>query len=270
MGDNTLSKKTTIALVQCEPAFLDRKNNIDRAISLMSGVDADVFVLPELFISGYTFADMSEVSVAAHRLEDDPMISRLTSLSKKRNIGICGGYVEESGGRFYNSSFFLGDGEVISNYRKTHLFADEKDFFTPGDTGFSIFEYRGVRCGMMICFDWVFPESARTLALRGAQVILHPANLVLPYCQRAIFARALENRVFIVTVNRIGREINGDFDNTFTGASQVVSPKGEYLVTLGETDETVETVTIDPQAADDKNITGKNHIFDDRRPEMYE
>jgi len=270
MSAHASSEKATIALVQFEPAFLDLEHNIERAISLITGVDADVFVFPELFLSGYTFADMSEVSGAAHRLKDDPMISRLTALSKEKNIGICGGYVEESGGRLYNSSFFLGDGEVISNYRKTHLFADEKDFFTPGDTGFSVFEYRGVRCGMMICFDWVFPESARTLALRGAQVILHPTNLVLPYCQRAMFARALENRVYIVTANRIGREINGDYDNTFTGGSQVVTPKGEYLITLNETEESVATVTIDPRTADDKHITGKNHIFDDRRPDLYE
>jgi len=270
MDSHASSDKTTIALVQCEPVFLDLEHNIERAISLITGVDADIFVFPELFLSGYTFAGMSEVSKSSHTLEDDPMLSRLIILSRKRNIGICGGYVEESHGRFYNSSFFMGDGEIVSNYRKTHLFADEKIFFTPGDTGFSVFEYHGTLYGMMICFDWVFPESARTLALRGAQVILHPANLVLPYCQRAMFARALENRVYIVTVNRIGREINGDFDNTFTGASQVVSPKGEYLVTLGEAIESVTTVTIDPQVADNKNITEQNHIFDDRRPDMYE
>ena len=264
------SKAVTIALVQSKPLLLDTEQNAERAIDLISGVDADIFIFPELFLSGYTFKDISEVKKAALRLDDDPVLSRFLRLTKERNIGICGGYAEESNGRYYNSSFFLGYGEVISNYRKTHLFFHEKDFFSPGDTGFSVFEYHGVCFGMMICFDWAFPESARTLALRGAQVILHPANLVLPYCQQAMFARALENRVYIVTTNRVGREINGEFDNTFTGGSQVVSPTGEYLITFGETEEAVSTVTIDPRAADDKNITEKNHIFDDRRPEMYE
>jgi predicted amidohydrolase len=256
--------------VQSDPKLLDLEKNIERAINLTAGVYADVFVFPELFLSGYTFADMSEVSSVAQSLEDDPHLSRLIRLSKERNIGICGGYVEESNGRYYNSSFFVGDGTILCNYRKTHLFADEKDYFAPGDTGFSVFEYNGVRYGMMICFDWVFPESARTLALRGAQVILHPANLVLPYCQRAMYARAIENRVFIVTANRVGREKNTRLSNTFTGGSQVVSPTGEYLVTLGENDEAVMTVIIDPHEADNKNITGNNHIFDDRHPEMYE
>jgi len=270
MSAHAATEQTTIALMQFEPQFLDLEHNVERAISLMTDVDADIFVFPELFLSGYTFSNVSEISRAAQSLGSDPLISQFLALSKERRIGICGGYAEESGARYYNSSFFLGDGKVISNYRKIHLFSAEKDFFTPGDTGFTVFEYHGVRYGTMICFDWVFPESARTLALRGAQVILHPANLVLPFCQRAMFARALENRVFIVTVNRIGREINGDFDNTFTGGSQVVSPRGDYLITLGENDEAVSTVTIDPREALDNNITEKNHIFDDRRPDMYE
>jgi len=76
---------------------------------------------------------------------------------------------------------------------------------------------------MMICFDWFFPESARTLALKGAQLILHPSNLVMPYCQDAMITRSIENRVFSITSNRIGRE--GGYN--FTGKSQIVSFDGK-------------------------------------------
>jgi len=141
--------------------------------------------------------------------------------------------------------------------------------FKPGNEGFKVFDYRHTTMGMMICFDWLFPEAARSLALQGAQVILHPANLVLPYCQQAMFARALENRVFIATINRIGTEATGEESNTFTGQSQVVSPKGNYLVRMTKDQEQVKIVTIDPGQALDKRITPFNHVMKDRRKEIY-
>jgi predicted amidohydrolase len=131
-------------------------------------------------------------------------------------------------------------------------------------------EYRGARFGMMICFDWIFPESARSLAILGAQVILHPANLVLPYCQRAMFARSVENRVFVATANRVGRETNAFGDDLhFTGGSQVVTPDGEYVLTLNDSESAIRSVRIDPSLADKKALNEFNTILQDRRPELY-
>lgn len=163
----------------------------------------------------------------------------------------------------------MAHGQLKHNYRKVHLFNREKRYFKPGNQGFKVFDHQGTTMGMMICFDWLFPEAARSLALQGAQVILHPANLVLPYCQQAMFARALENRVFIVTVNRIGTEIAGKESNTFTGQSQIVSPRGDFLVRMGQDREQVEQVDIDPSEALDKNITPFNHVVEDRRRGQY-
>ena len=81
----------------------------------------------------------------------------------------------------------------------------------------------------MICFDWVIPEAARTLALKGAQIICHPSNLVMPYCQKAMYARAVENHVFIITPNRIGKDENSGKEVSFTGGSIILNPKGDYL-----------------------------------------
>ncbi len=257
-----------IAIAQTEPAFLDVAANVERAADLLAGTGADVVVLPELCTSGYTFADPDEVRAVSIG-PDDAVLLPLYTLSRDRSMGICGGYAERAGDRYFNSAFFIGDGALIANYRKTHLFSHEKEFFSPGDTGFSVFSYKGARFGMMICFDWFFPEGARTLALSGAEVILHPANLVLPYCQRAMFARAVENRVYTVTANRVGTEENGGRRNAFTGGSVVVSPTGNYLMELDTHTEQCRTVRIEPAEARDKKVTPINDLFGDRRPQYY-
>jgi predicted amidohydrolase len=259
----------TLAIAQTSPGFLTLDANLTAAMELVAAVEADIYLFPELFLSGYAFSDLQQVRRCALSPRS-PQFDDVKRLTAERGIAICGGYVELDSENLYNSAFFMGDGRLLANYRKTHLFYREGQFFSPGDSGFSVFEYRGVRLGMMICFDWIFPESARSLALLGAQVVLHPANLVLPYCQRAMFARAVENRVFIATANRVGTESNtfGD-DLTFTGGSQLVSPTGEYLMELDATEPGIRAVRIDPQAADDKALNPYNAILEDRRPELY-
>lgn len=260
----------TIAIVQTHPTFCDLSGNHAAALDLIARNPADVYVIPELYLSGYTFSTDDEVRSCALTV-DNSFFDEIATLTKERGIAVCGGYAElGESGAIYNSAFVIGDGELLCNYRKTHLFYRETQFFVPGDTGFSVFEYRGTRYGVMVCFDWIFPEAARTLALAGAHVILHPANLVLPYCQQAMYARAVENRVFIATANRVGRETNtlGD-DLTFTGRSQLVTPKGEYVLQFDETETGVRTVEIDPAQAADKQLNEFNTILADRRPEYY-
>lgn len=259
----------TIAVAQTRPTFLDPSANYEQALELLDAVDADVYLFPELFLSGYTFSTQDEVervSLTRH----NPYFEGFKKLSEERDIAICGGYAETSEATVYNSSFFIADGKLVSHYRKTHLFYRENQFFSPGDSGFSVFEFKGARIGMMICFDWIFPESARTLAMLGAHIILHPSNLVMPYCQRAMYARAVENRVYIATANRVGTERNTLGDNlTFTGMSQVVGPDGSYLLTFGETEATIKTISVDPSAADNKRLNQFDTLLYNVRPEMY-
>jgi predicted amidohydrolase len=122
----------------------------------------------------------------------------------------------------------------------------------------------------MICFDWRFPEVARVLALGGADVIAHPSNLVHPYCQDAMITRAIENRVFIATANRFGEERVGDVTVRFTGRSQIVSPRGERLVTMGSDEEGVRVATVEPEEARDKRVTARNDLFADRRVDLWD
>jgi predicted amidohydrolase len=182
---------------------------------------------------------------------------------------IISGFAEKSERGLYNSSAAVDRGGVIQVYRKTHLFAGELDLFLPGDSGFNVFEHKGARIGMMVCFDWFFPESARSLALNGAQIIAHPANLVLPYCQRSMVTRSLENVVFTMTTNRYGTEQLSDKTLRFTGSSQVLDPKGNLLIQAPEEGDCVKTCEIDPAAADNKIVAGRNHLLLDRRPELY-
>jgi len=122
----------------------------------------------------------------------------------------------------------------------------------------------------MICFDWIFPEAARTLALKGADLICHPSNLVLPYCPNAMVTRAIENRVFTITANRIGNEErNGKKKLTFIGQSEIVNPTGKILYRASEDQEEFHAVEINPLEAREKQINPYNHLLNDRKPKRY-
>ena len=121
----------------------------------------------------------------------------------------------------------------------------------------------------MICFDWIYPESARSLALKGAQLIVHPANLVLPNCPDAMVTRCLENRVFTATADRVGEENRGGVDLKFIGTSEIVAPDGKILCRLGVHEPAISVADIDLSLADKKQINEYNHLFKRRRPDQY-
>ncbi len=258
-----------VGVVQFNPLFGGVGRNIAKAISLVRPLKADVWVLPELFATGYQFVDREEVKALSEEV-DGPTVD--TMIRKARELGcwFCGGFAERSGERVYNSAFLAGPHGLAGLYRKTHLFGREKELFSPGDRGFEVHTAAGVRVGMMICFDWVFPESARTLMLGGAQVILHPSNLVLPHCPEAMKTRALENRLFTVTANRIGTESRVPGESyTYIGQSVVWTPRGELVLGLGVDEERAAVVEIDETLALDKRVTRFNDLAEDRRPEWY-
>ncbi len=261
----------TVGFVQFAPQRHDVAGNIAAVEMLLRGVRADLFVLPELANSGYLYMSPADLALCAEPADGSgPFLAAVQRLAGATGGIVVTGFAERAQEGLYNSAVAVSGTGVIQRYRKTHLFWDEKTLFLPGDTGFRVFEHAGARVGMMICFDWYFPESARTLALSGAQVIAHPANLVLPHCQTAMVTRCLENRVFAVTTNRYGSETLADGRSlTFTGASQVLDPRGNRLCQAPVAGDAVIVVEIDPTLADDKHVTARNDLFGDRRPEMY-
>ncbi len=254
-----------VGFVQMEIEILNIKKNVDKAIRLMEKSDAELIVLPELFNTGYNFKSNKEVQDVSEEIPSGYTTSKLKEFSKKSKKTIFFGLAERTEKGSYNSLAIVSKGEYIGKYRKIHLFYDEKDYFLPGDLGFKIYEVDGVKLGAMICFDWFFPESTRTLSLMGADIICHPANLVMPYCPEAMKTICLQNRVFVITSNRIGEERG----LKFIGQSQIVGPDGKIIFRASEDREQIYEIEIDPFKSRDKNLNAKNNIFSDRRPEFY-
>ncbi len=263
-----------VASIQNQPKFGNIGGNLHDLIGLLPA-ECDLAVLPELCATGYQYRDRDELRSMAEVIdpgqEPGPITSRLTEIAMASGTTIIAGVAELVRGRsekVFNSSVLIRPDGTRDIYRKIHLFLDEKKLFDAGDLGFSVVEACGIKVGMMICFDWIFPEAARTLALMGAQVIAHPSNLVLPWCPEAMITRSLENRVFTVTANRIGREMRTDSPLEFIGLSQVVSPGGCILSRLGNNETGAATASINIVETD-KKITAANDLFADRRPEFY-
>jgi len=261
-----------ISVVQPDIKRLNIDYNIENISQLIkkSIEKTDIVLLPELFASGYVFENKEEVKSIAELADGKgKVLSAMREWSDIYNAAIVGGFAEYTDEGIYNSMAFVY-GEDIKIYRKIHLFYKEKEFFLPGNIPFYVFDFKNTKFGMMVCFDWFFPESIRTLALKGAQVILHSANLVLPYCQDAMITRSIENRVFVVTANRIGCDEIPSEKQCFTGASQIVAPGGKLLFRTDADKELVVTIEIDPEEAISKEINKYNDLFKDRRTEMYD
>lgn len=259
-----------IGVVQFAPEFAEKEKNLAAVEGLLDDSRADLVVLPELFATGYLFESRGELSALAEPIPG-PVTERLVALSRKNDCSIVAGIAESANGFFFNTAVLVRPHGGLSGYRKAHLFGREKKLFAPGDTPFTVHDIGPARIGMLVCFDHLFPEAARTLALKGAQVICHPANLVLPGLGREVVRiRAAENRVFFATANRFGVERRAGVEIGFTGESQIVGPKGEVLVRSPATGAAVNIVEIDPAEADDKMVTPENDVFGDRRPDLYE
>jgi predicted amidohydrolase len=237
---------------------------------MIEKADADLIVLPELFNTGYLFVSLEEVSSLAEEIPAGKTTRALCEIAHTKKIHIVAGMAEKFKNDLYNSAVLISPSGHVDTYRKTHLFSEEKLWFKPGNTGFSVVDIGICRIGVMICFDWFFPESARILALKGADIICHPANLVLPYCQDAMPTRCLENKIYAVTANRTGFEERGGKKLYYTGKSQVTSPDAKMLYQAGEKDDEIGIVDIDIQKARNKRINEYNDILNDRRPEYYQ
>jgi predicted amidohydrolase len=257
-----------VGFVQTEPRFGEKQENFHAAAALISGCSADLLVLPELFATGYTFASETEVLELSEEKGQETTLF-LKELAARCNAAVVAGFIEREKGKCYNSAMMADASGNIDIYRKIHLFNKEKLWFSPGDKAPEVIDVMGVKLGIMICFDWIFPETCRTLALKGAQVIAHPANLVLPWAQKAMVTRCLENRVFAVTANRTGREQRGGDDFAFTGQSQVTGCRGEILALASADKAEVMIVEIDPELANDKSVTPYNDLFGDRFSGLY-
>lgn len=260
-----------VAVVQFKPVFRDKERNIEKIHDYLNTITADIVIFPELSTCGYYFLDKQEVAEVADEY-NSPLITDIQEVASNKNQIIIVGFAEKAVEKFYNSAaILLPDSTKSKIYRKTHLFFKEHFCFEPGDTGFFIVEdiIKDIKIGTMICYDWRFPEAARTLALLGADLIVCPSNLITSVWQGVMPARAVENKVYLAIANRVGREARDEDELFFNGESVIYGYNGERLAKAGVEDEKVIYAEINPVLTRKKSFNEFNDVFMDRRPEMY-
>ena len=258
-----------VGYYQFRPRFGRVSHNLLTVTTALRAAEADLIVLPELAFTGYYFRDRAEAHRLAEDPQDSPVFEALKALCREKRFHIVTGFAERSGERCYNSAALIGPDGVLHIYRKLHLFHEERHWFDPGEVPMQVMSIPGARIGIMVCYDWAFPEVARTLALQGADILCQPANLVLSFCQNAMLTRCLENHVFAVTANRYGTDSRPQGKLRFTGKSQIAGPGGKRLHRALSQRVELFVMEINPAEARDKHITSLSDLFADRRPEWY-
>lgn len=265
-----------IAGIQTDVSFKNVSANLDlleHTLKQEVQLGTDLTVFPECFAAGYCFDSLDEALPFAEPVPG-PITDRVSAVCRRLNTRVVFGMLERSGSDVFNTAVLVAPDGIAGTYRKVHLpYLGVDRFTTPGDRPFEVFETAGVRIGMLICYDGGFPEAARVLALRGADLIVLPTNWPPGGAYMAEFSinsRAMENGIYFAAVNRIGTE-NGF---SFIGKSRICSPVGATMSSVDDAIPGVVRADIDPQLARTKRIVrvpGK-HLIDrmaDRRPEMY-
>jgi predicted amidohydrolase len=259
--------KAKVSVIQFQPVLADPEENVRRLSPLFEAVrGSQVVVLPELSNSGYNFKSCDEAYLYSESIGKEGVFQDyLISEAKAKNIFIVSGINEREGDKLFNTAILVGKEGVIGKYRKAHLFMNEKDIFQKGNLGFPVFDLGGIKIGMMICFDYLFPEPWRIMAQKGADLVCHPSNLLTMNAHRCLPGLSLMNRIYIASANRYGTES----DITFSGHSAITDPSG-IITTMASADKSeIISMEIDTELSRNKMITGRNHVFDDRRPEIY-
>lgn len=266
-----------IAGVQLDIAIGQAAHNRARMLERLretAAAGAALTVFPECAVAGYCFGTEEEARASA-----EPVPGPSTELFARGcaalGVHCIFGLLEADGERLFNSTVLVGPDGLVACYRKIHLPYFGADIYaTPGDRPFAVHAAGNARIGMNICYDAAFPESSRTLALLGADLIVLPTNWARGaerVASTLTAARAMENAVYYMAVNRVGEERGFGF----VGMSRICDPRGAVLASADGAEEAVLYAEIDPVRARNKHIVhdpGKNEVdrFADRRPEMYE
>ncbi len=264
-----------IAGVQMDVKFADLPANLEAILEQMKATrsaGAELTVFPECALTGYCFEDREEALVSALEVSSAELAA-IQKACRQLNLFTVVGFLEKDDGRLFNSVVCLGPSGQLGLYRKIHLPYIGADRFTSPGTKLSVIELPRIKLGMNICYDCSFPEASRVMMLDGADLIVFPTNWpstsgltadVIPN------ARALENHVYVMSVNRVGEERGF----SFIGKSKICDPRGATLAFADHNQPAVITAEIDPEWPRKKhlvNIPGKHeiHRVNDRRPQLY-
>lgn len=278
-------RKVTVAATQMSCSW-DREENLKKAESLVRQAaekGANIILLQELFETPYfpqiqSFDYMNMCTAP----EENPAVQRFCEVAKELSVVLPISFYEKAGNTGFNTLAIIdADGKILGYYRKTHIpdglpYA-EKFYFTPGDTGFKVWDTRYGKIGCGICWDQWFPESARCMALLGAELLFYPTaigsepilqNDSQPHWMRCMHGHAAANIMPVIASNRIGTETEGDSSMTFYGSSFITDETGALAAEADRESEAVLTATFDLDAIARKRREWG--VFRDRRPEMYE
>src|SRR2546425_5125021 len=263
-----------VAAAQIEPKLAEPERNLEACLARLeeaAAAGAELLVLPECAIPGYMFESAEEALPLAEEVPG-PSSEVLERESRRLGMHVVCGLLERDGDALRNAAVLVGPDGLIGTYRKTHLpFLGVDRFVVPGDE-LRVYETPLGRIGIEICYDLRFPEVTRTLALKGADIVAHPTNFPMAakvQTEVITLARAAENRVYLLTANRVGKERWGEF----CGWSQIVDPFGKRLAEAGETEEAllVAGVELGKGRGKEQVIPGEYelYLFGHRRPRLY-
>ncbi len=260
-----------VSAIQFNPIFGNITENENKILNFINNSTSDIIVFPELSFTGYDFISRFEVESLALEFNSE-FFNKYKELSRKLKKIIIIGFAEKYKDKLYNSAgLFFPEPEYNKVYRKVHLFYKERFIFDETDLGFFVIDYKqwDIKIGTMICYDWRFPESARTLGLLGADLIVCPSNLVTNVWDISMPSRALENKVYLVVANRIGIENRKGEELLFNGASKIYSYNGSILAEASKDNEIEISAEIEPHKTRKKSFNEFNDIFKDRRTKFY-
>ncbi|SHI14639.1 N-carbamoylputrescine amidase [Ferrimonas marina] len=281
-----MNRTVTFACVQLSLSWDQDQNfaKITDAVTEAAGNGAQVVVLQELIATPY-FCKRQQARYfeLAETTEQCALVAHCRELAAQHQVVIPVSYFERCGNSFFNSLVMVdADGSVLDNYRKSHIpdgpGYSEKFYFSPGDTGFKVWDTRYGRFGAGICWDQWFPELARSLALAGAEAIFYPTAIgsepqdpsldSRDHWQRTMQGHAAANLVPVIAANRTGIEQDDGIETTFYGSSFITDHTGAKLAEAGRDEETILYASLDLAAcAQARHSWG---LFRDRRPELYD
>jgi N-carbamoylputrescine amidase len=275
----------TVAATQMACSW-DREANIARAERLIRAAAAKgarVILIQELFESPYFCKDHNPKHFdLARPLEGHPTVEHFRALARELGVVLPVSLFERAGNAFFNSLVMVdADGAALGHYRKSHIPEGhgyhEKYYFSPGDTGFKVFDTKIAKLGVAICWDQWFPEAARSMALMGAEILLYPTAIGSEpqdasidssgHWQRTMQGHAAANIMPLVASNRIGEESGEKYTMTFYGSSFIASHTGEKVAEADRNSETVVTAAFDLDEV--RRYRQSWGLFRDRRPDLY-
>ena len=274
--------KVAITQMSCTSNYEENLAKAEQMVKKCSENGAQIILLQELFSNLYfcQVEDYDKFELAEER-DTSPIIKRFKEIAKKYNVVLPISFFEKSGNNYFNSLVMIdADGTDLGLYRKTHIPTgecyEEKFYFSPGDTGFKVFNTKYGRVGIGICWDQWFPETARALVLKDAEILLYPTAIgsepvlvrdSMPHWRNTMCGHAAANIVPVLASNRVGKEVAGKSSMVFQGYSFIADQYGNVVESMDRVEEGFRIHEFDLKAIDKERVSWG--VFRDRRPECY-